>query len=142
MPPGSHPSASPGPQWAGQAGPYGANQPSWMRPGMRPPYRPQMGQPSGPMPARPMSYKGGPRNDLQYPQGSVEATLPLMMKRRKHTKVDVQPVDGWKLVLALKSGLLMESTWALDVINVLLYDDYCTAKCNCMMTTALSIVTV
>jgi len=124
MPPGSHPSASPGPQWAGQAGPYGTNQPSWMRPGMRPPYRPQMGQPSGPMPARPMSYKGGPRNDLQYPQGSVEATLPLMMKRRKHTKVDVQPVDGWKLVLALKSGLLMESTWALDVINVLLYDDY------------------
>merc|ERR1719229_1976453 len=46
-----------------------------------------------------------------------------MMKRRKHTKADVQPVEGWRLVMALKSGLLMESTWALDVLNVLLYDD-------------------
>ena len=75
----------------------------------------QMGYPRGP---------GGPRNDLAYPQGSVEATLPLMMKRRKYTKVDVQPVDGWRLVMALRSGLLMESTWALDVINILLFDDY------------------
>jgi len=47
-----------------------------------------------------------------------------MMKRRKYTKVDVQPVDGWRLVMALRSGLLMESTWALDVINILLFDDY------------------
>merc|ERR1719340_353680 len=70
-------------------------------------------------------YSGrGPRNDLAYPQGSVEATLPLMMKRRKYTKVDVQPVDGWRLVMSLRSGLLMESSWALDVINVLLYDDH------------------
>ena len=58
-----------------------------------------------------------------FPPGSVEATHPLMMKRRKHTKMDVQPVEGWRLVMALKSGLLMESTWALDVLNVLLYDD-------------------
>lgn len=70
-------------------------------------------------------YSGrGPRNDLAYPQGSVEATLPLMMKRRKYTKVDVQPVDGWRLVMALRSGLIMESAWALDVLNILLYDDY------------------
>ena len=97
-----------------------------MRPGMRPPYpRPQDMRPSGPMGPRP-GYPGGRglRNDLQYPQGSVEATLPLMMKRRKYTKVEVQPVDGWRLVMALRSGLLMESTWALDVLNVLLYDDY------------------
>jgi AT-rich interactive domain-containing protein 1 len=46
-----------------------------------------------------------------------------MMKRRKHTKMEVQPVDGWKLVMSLKSGLLMESTWALDALNILLYDD-------------------
>merc|ERR1719150_555281 len=99
---------------------------------MRPPYRPDLrtGAPPGVGmgPRGPTSYPlrgpGGPRNDLTYPQGSVEATLPLMMKRRKYTKVDVQPVDGWKLVLALKSGLLMESTWALDVINILLFDDY------------------
>ena len=66
----------------------------------------------------------GPRGrEMIFPPGSVEATHPLMMKRRKHTKMDVQPVEGWRLVMALKSGLLMESTWALDVLNVLLYDD-------------------
>jgi AT-rich interactive domain-containing protein 1 len=47
-----------------------------------------------------------------------------MMKRRKYTKVEVQPCDGWRLVMALRSGLLMESTWALDTLNILLFDDY------------------
>ena len=60
---------------------------------------------------------------MNFPPGTVEATPPYMLKRRKYNKVDVQPVDGWRLVMALKSGLLMESTWALDVINILLYDD-------------------
>ena len=74
--------------------------------------------------ARPGFPRGSLRNDLQYPPGSVEATLPLMMKRRKYTKVEVQPCDGWRLVMALRSGLLMESTWALDTLNILLFDDY------------------
>ena len=60
---------------------------------------------------------------MNFPPGCIEATPPYMLKRRKYTKVDVQPVDGWRLVMALKSGLLMESTWALDVINILLFDD-------------------
>jgi len=60
---------------------------------------------------------------MNFSPGSVEATPPYMLKRRKYTKADVQPVDGWRLVMALKSGLLMESTWALDVINILLFDD-------------------
>jgi len=105
------------------------------RGGMRPPYRPQgpPGAPGGPSVGPPgmmgpgrQPYPGrGSRNfEFSYPPGSVEATQPLMMKRRKYTKVDVQPVDGWRLVMALRSGLLMESTWALDVINILLFDDY------------------
>ena len=61
---------------------------------------------------------------MSFPPGSVESTPPLLLKRRKYTKVDVQPVDGWRLVMSLRSGLLMESSWALDVINVLLYDDH------------------
>ena len=61
---------------------------------------------------------------MSFPPGSIEATPPLLLKRRKYTKVDVQPVEGWRLVMSLRSGLLMESTWALDVINVLLYDDH------------------
>ena len=60
---------------------------------------------------------------MNFPPGCVEATPPYMLKRRKYTKADVQPVEGWRLVMALKSGLLMESTWALDVINILLFDD-------------------
>lgn len=60
---------------------------------------------------------------MTFPPGCVESTQPLMMKRRKHTKVEVQPVEGWRLVMALRSGLIVESTWALDVLNILLYDD-------------------
>lgn len=33
------------------------------------------------------------------------------------------PVDPWKLMMALKSGLLAQSTWALDTLSILLYDD-------------------
>ncbi len=33
-------------------------------------------------------------------------------------------VDPWRLMMSLKSGLLAESTWALDVISILLYDDH------------------
>merc|ERR1719278_2306754 len=99
---------------------------------MRPPYRPdmrggpQVGPPGmmGPGGRPPYPGRGSRNFEFSYPPGSVEATQPLMMKRRKYTKVDVQPVDGWRLVMALRSGLLMESTWALDVINVLLYDDH------------------
>lgn len=58
-----------------------------------------------------------------FPPDSLEATPPLLVKRKKLSKVDVQPVEGWRLVMALRSGLLMESTWALDTMNILLYDD-------------------
>ena len=37
-----------------------------------------------------------------FPPGSVEATPPYMLKRRKYTKLEVQPVDGWRLVMALR----------------------------------------
>ena len=137
-PPRMPPGGNPPPQWSGNDRnfPYGSQgQPSWMRPGMRPPYRPQGpndglrpgGPPPGvmPRPGYPGTGRRSPRPEmLTYPPGSVEATQPLMVKRAKYTKVHVQPVDGWRLVMALRSGLLMESTWALDVINILLYDDY------------------
>lgn len=46
-----------------------------------------------------------------------------MTKRRRMCKADVSPVDAWRVYLALKSGLLAESTWAIDVLNILLFDD-------------------
>ena len=32
-------------------------------------------------------------------------------------------VDPWRLMMALRSGLLMETSWALDVLSILLFDD-------------------
>jgi hypothetical protein len=36
---------------------------------------------------------------------------------------DVGLVEPWRIFMSLRSGLLCESTWALDVLNVLLFDD-------------------
>lgn len=58
-----------------------------------------------------------------FPPDSLECTQPLLQRRKRLTKLDVQPVEGWRLVMALRSGLLMETTWALDTLNILLYDD-------------------
>ena len=35
----------------------------------------------------------------------------------------VGPVDAWRLMMALKSGLVGESSWALDVLSILLRDE-------------------
>lgn len=38
--------------------------------------------------------------------------------------------EAWRVMMSLKSGLLAESTWALDTINILLYDDSTVATFN------------
>lgn len=58
-----------------------------------------------------------------FPPDCVESTQPLLVKRKKLNKIDVQPVEGWRLVMALRSGLMGETTWALDTLNILLFDD-------------------
>lgn len=35
----------------------------------------------------------------------------------------VGQVEAWRIMMALKSGLLAESTWAIDTLNILLFDD-------------------
>lgn len=45
---------------------------------------------------------------------------------------DIGTPEAWRVMMSLKSGLLAESTWALDTINILLYDD------NSIMTFNLS----
>ena len=37
-------------------------------------------------------------------------------------------VEGWRLIMALKSGLLVESSWALNVLNIFLYDQTSVAQ--------------
>ncbi|KAJ7988897.1 hypothetical protein DPEC_G00313950 [Dallia pectoralis] len=63
------------------------------------------------------------RRDLNYPVGSVEATVPILKPRRKMTSKDTGTPEAWRVMMSLKSGLLGESTWALDATNILLYDD-------------------
>ncbi|XP_063361134.1 trithorax group protein osa-like [Cydia amplana] len=81
----------------------------------------------GPSPGPPsMSLPGGQlKREMTFPAECVEATAPAGEKRRRLTKADVAPVDAWRVVMALKSGLLAETCWALDILNILLFDDNC-----------------
>ncbi|XP_052545980.1 AT-rich interactive domain-containing protein 1A-like [Tympanuchus pallidicinctus] len=63
------------------------------------------------------------RRAVSFPPGSVEAAKPVLQKRRRMTAADVGAPAAWRVMMSLKSGLLAESTWALDTITVLLHDD-------------------
>lgn len=63
------------------------------------------------------------KRELIFPPDTVESTQPMLYRRKRMTKHDVGPVDPWRIFMSLRSGLLAESTWALDVLNVLLFDD-------------------
>ena len=124
-----------------QWGPPGPQRPYM---GPRPPYRPD-GKPYAmpPLPGKTLPGAGYPpqpgqlqqqqlqsgtlvypaKRDSYFPIDCVEAVAPVMTKRRRLCKADVAPVDAWRVYLALKSGLLAESTWAIDVLNILLFDD-------------------
>ncbi|KAM4693869.1 AT-rich interactive domain-containing protein 1B isoform 6-T6 [Discoglossus pictus] len=70
------------------------------------------------------------RREITFPPGSVEATPPILKPRRKITSKDIVTPEAWRAMMSLKSGLLAESTWALDTINILLYDDSTVATFN------------
>jgi AT-rich interactive domain-containing protein 1 len=95
--------------------------PPHMQPGMHHPGHPGMHPPQGPHP----QMQQGPqmKRDIVFPTDCVESTQPLLYRRKRMTRHDVSPVDPWRLFMSLKSGLLAESTWAIDVLNVMLYDD-------------------
>lgn len=63
------------------------------------------------------------RRDMPFPPGSIEASHPVLKPRRRLTVKDIGTPEAWRVMMSLKSGLLAESTWALDTINILLYDD-------------------
>lgn len=52
---------------------------------------------------------------------TIEGIEPRV-KHRPLTPKEVGPVDLWRVLMALRSGLLVEVTWALNVLNVLLAD--------------------
>ncbi|XP_015237976.1 PREDICTED: AT-rich interactive domain-containing protein 1B isoform X3 [Cyprinodon variegatus] len=78
------------------------------------------GAPAGPPASQglPLVYR-----EVSFPPGSVEATPPKVKPRRRLTAKDTGTPEAWRVMMSLKSGLLAESTWALDTINILLYDD-------------------
>lgn len=100
-------------------------------------------QPLGPRPGKPFpmmppqsakgqnqasianSYSQGqlPKREITFPPDSVEATLPVLYRRKRLCRTDLGPVDAWRIIMCLRSGLLAESCYALDVLNVLLFDD-------------------
>ncbi|XP_069929448.1 AT-rich interactive domain-containing protein 1B isoform X20 [Oryctolagus cuniculus] len=89
------------------------------------------------MPTVPTSQVAGPppqpppiRREITFPPGSVEASQPVLKQRRKITSKDIATPEAWRVMMSLKSGLLAESTWALDTINILLYDDSTVATFN------------
>jgi len=59
-----------------------------------------------------------------------ELTTPKLSSRRMLTSKDLLNVDPHTLVMALKSGLLAESAWALDTLNILLKDDRTMSFCQ------------
>src|SRR5690606_26314026 len=48
---------------------------------------------------------------------------PNLVKRKRLTARDFQPIEAWRLMMSLKSGLLAESTWALDMLSIFVNDD-------------------
>uniref|UniRef100_A0A671QH76 AT-rich interactive domain-containing protein 1B-like n=1 Tax=Sinocyclocheilus anshuiensis TaxID=1608454 RepID=A0A671QH76_9TELE len=90
----------------------------------------QMQKPGGPG-SMPNSQSGGHpgqgfpaiHREVTYPLDSVEGTQPQLKPRRRLTSNEIGTPEAWRVMMSLKSGLLAESTWALDTINILLYDD-------------------
>ncbi|KAM6953951.1 AT-rich interactive domain-containing protein 1B [Aplochiton taeniatus] len=68
--------------------------------------------------------------EINFPPGSVEATQPRLKSKRRLSSKETGTPEAWRVMMSLKSGLLAESTWALDTINILLYDDSTVASFN------------
>ena len=58
-----------------------------------------------------------------FPPNCVESTQPAFIKRRKMAARDIGQVDPWRVVMSLKTSLVADQNWAIDVLNVLLADD-------------------
>nr|CAH8819947.1 unnamed protein product [Trichobilharzia regenti] len=58
-----------------------------------------------------------------FPPGSVEATPIDSPRRRRYRAKDLGPIPPFKLLMALRSGLTAEVSWALNCLNILLRDE-------------------
>jgi len=69
-------------------------------------------------------------SELMHKDSAPESTRPKPSPRQMLTSTDLQNVDPHTLIMALKSGLLAESAWALDTLNILLKDDRTMTFCQ------------
>ena len=76
-----------------------------------------------PQPSQQPAALPAPTREAPYFGEMVESVRPMFVKRKRLTAKDISQVDPWKLMMSLKSGLLAETTWALDVLSILLHDD-------------------
>lgn len=83
----------------------------------------QSAKPQSGAPFPPTSAGVAPKRDIVFPPDSIESTAPILYKRKRVAKLDIGQTDPWRIFMALRSGLLVESTWAIDVLNILLFDD-------------------
>ncbi|KAG9508763.1 Trithorax group protein osa, partial [Fragariocoptes setiger] len=113
IPPQHHPPAGPHPAPQTQAM-------SQTPPPVAPP--PPASVPQAPSSA-PSPQTQAPKREISFPPGCVEATKPVTLKRRRLTSKDVSSIEAWRLLMCLKSGLLAEASWAIDVLGILLNDD-------------------
>jgi len=63
------------------------------------------------------------KRELAFTPDTVEGTRPLTVKRRKLTSKDLGPVEAWRIMMSLKSGLVSECAWAINTLNILLSDN-------------------
>jgi len=70
------------------------------------------------------------RNRIQLTSRLPELTEPVLkpMKRLYRKKTSASDIE--KIILSLKSGLLAETTWSLDSLNMILRDDSCVNLCR------------
>ncbi|XP_076262071.1 trithorax group protein osa isoform X4 [Rhynchophorus ferrugineus] len=91
-----------------------------------PPIMPPGGAAKGPN-QQPVSNSYGhgqlPKREITFPPDSVENVTPVLYRRKRICRSDVGQVDAWRIIMCLKSGLLTEGTYALDMLNILLFDD-------------------
>ncbi|CAH1121554.1 unnamed protein product [Ceutorhynchus assimilis] len=64
-----------------------------------------------------------PKREIIFPPDSVENVTPILYRRKRICRADLGPVDAWRLIMCLRSGMLTESSYALDMLNILLFDD-------------------
>lgn len=58
-----------------------------------------------------------------FPQGSVEAVMPVGGKMKEKSGQDLGVIEAWQIIMSLKSGLHAESIWALNALTILLHDN-------------------